>query len=77
VIVPGVAKPPAVPLVRTFTREAGPAWFRAMDKNGDGYVSSREFLGTPEQFRNLDTDGDGLVGPEEAEKAMPPEAKKP
>jgi hypothetical protein len=50
ILVPGLAKPPVVPLTRTFTRDAGPAWFRAMDKNGDGYVSPREFLGTPEQF---------------------------
>ena len=77
VIVPGVAKPPAVPLVRTFTRDAGPAWFRAMDKNGDGYVSPREFLGTPEQFRKLDTNRDGLISPEEAATATPPEVKKP
>lgn len=77
VIVPGVAKPPAVPLVRTFAREAGPAWFRALDKNGDGFVSAREFLGTAEQFRTLDADGDGLVSPDEAEKATPQGGKKP
>jgi hypothetical protein len=77
VIVRGVARPPAVPLVRTFAREAGPAWFRATDRNGDGFVSAREFLGTPEQFRTLDTDGDGLVSPEEAGKARPPEVKAP
>jgi Ca2+-binding EF-hand superfamily protein len=71
VIVQGVARPPAVPLVRTFRRGAGPAWFRAMDRNGDGYVSPREFLGTPEQFRKLDADGDGLISPEEAGKAAP------
>jgi hypothetical protein len=76
VIVPGVAKPPAVPLTRTFTHTAGPQWFRAMDTNGDGYVSLREFLGTPEQFAKLDADGDGLISPEEAEKAIP-ERKKP
>lgn len=77
VIVPGVAKPPAVPLVRTFTRETGPQWFRALDKNGDGFVSAREFVGTAEQFRKLDADGDGLVSPEEAEKATPQGGKKP
>ena len=71
VIVPGVAKPPVVPLIRTFSREGGPAWFRAMDKNGDGYVSPREFLGTPEQFRKIDTNRDGLISPEEADKTSP------
>jgi Ca2+-binding EF-hand superfamily protein len=75
VVVPGVAKPPAVPLVRTFTRTAGPAWFRASDRNGDGYVSRREFLGTPDQFLAIDTNGDGLISPEEAQKATPAEEK--
>lgn len=69
VVVSGVAKPPAVPLTRTLARDAGPQWFRALDRNGDGYVSPREFVGTPEQFRKLDADGDGLISPEEAEKA--------
>lgn len=77
VIVRGVAKPPVVPLVRTFTHVAGPPWFRAMDRNGDGHVSPREFLGTPSQFRTLDTNADGLLGPEEARMASPPEVSKP
>ena len=45
----------------------GPIWFRKMDRNGDGDVSPKEFLGTPEQFRALDADGDGLIDPDEAE----------
>jgi Ca2+-binding EF-hand superfamily protein len=47
----------------------GPRWFRAMDRNGDGYLSPAEFLGPPELFRQIDTDGDGRISPEEAEKA--------
>jgi Ca2+-binding EF-hand superfamily protein len=47
---------------------AGPAWFRRMDRNGDGYVSRREFLGSLAQFKLLDQDGDGLISPAEAEK---------
>ena len=53
----------AVPAAR------GPRWFRAMDRNGDGFVSPQEFLGPPELFRRLDLDGDGLISVEEAERA--------
>jgi Ca2+-binding EF-hand superfamily protein len=57
----------------------GPAWFRKMDRNGDGDVSLREWLGTEEEFRRIDTDGDGLISVQEAERAdaqMKKEAKK-
>ncbi len=47
----------------------GPVWFRKMDRNRDGDVSRREFLGTDEEFRKIDTDGDGLISLDEAEKA--------
>jgi Ca2+-binding EF-hand superfamily protein len=47
---------------------AGPLWFRKMDRNRDGFVSRREFLGTDEEFRQIDTDGDGLISVEEAER---------
>jgi len=48
---------------------AGPAWFRKMDRNRDGDVSRREFLGTREQFDRLDLDHDGLLSPKEAQAA--------
>jgi Ca2+-binding EF-hand superfamily protein len=49
----------------------GPPWFRKMDRNRDGDVSRREFLGTHEQFDRLDRDHDGLLSPGEAEAARP------
>jgi Ca2+-binding EF-hand superfamily protein len=48
---------------------AGPDWFRKMDRNRDGDLSPREFLGSPALFRKLDTDGDGLISAAEAEQA--------
>jgi Ca2+-binding EF-hand superfamily protein len=56
-----------LPLVRDTQR--GPLWYRKMDRNGDGDVSRREFLGTIEQFRRIDSDGDGLIDVGEAERA--------
>lgn len=45
-----------------------PAWFANMDRNRDGDVSAREFLGTPEQFKQFDADHDGLIDLGEATK---------
>ena len=49
--------------------ERGPLWFRKMDRNGDGVVTLREFLGTREDFKRIDTNSDGIITPEEAEAA--------
>jgi hypothetical protein len=38
-----------------------------MDRNGDGFVSRREFLGSREEFDQIDANKDGLISPEEAE----------
>jgi Ca2+-binding EF-hand superfamily protein len=59
----GMIQQPARP------RTAGPLWFRKMDRNHDGDVSRREFLGTDKAFAEIDTDGDGLISLEEAERA--------
>ncbi len=49
----------------------GPPWFQRMDRNRDGDLTRREFLGTREQFQKLDADGDGLMDAKEAEKIAP------
>jgi Ca2+-binding EF-hand superfamily protein len=50
-------------------RVRGPLWFQKMDRNGDGEVSLREWLGSKEDFQRMDTNGDGFISPEEAERA--------
>ncbi len=67
--------PPAVAIAAPFgrggpapERREGPLWFRKMDRNRDGDVSRREFLGSDEQFRKIDKDGDGLISVKEAEE---------
>ena len=51
---------------RPMSRSAAPEWFRKMDKNNDGDISPREWLGTDEDFAGIDTDGDGLISVAEA-----------
>jgi hypothetical protein len=65
----GVAIPASKHSSRRAAVAGGPAWFRAMDRNGDGVISPGEFLGPPELFRQLDTDGDGVISAAEAARA--------
>jgi len=60
---------PGFPGTSSAESPAAPLWFRKMDVNGDGDVSAREWLGSPEDFARIDTDGDGLISLEEAIKA--------
>ena len=48
------------------TPARGPLWFQRMDRNRDGDVSRKEFLGDDKQFAEIDSDGDGLISLEEA-----------
>lgn len=60
---PGLpASPPAE------SPSAAPSWFRRMDRNKDGDVSRREFLGPRAEFDRMDRDHDGLLSAEEAAK---------
>jgi Ca2+-binding EF-hand superfamily protein len=47
----------------------GPIWFYKMDRNGDGVVSLREFLGSRAQFDAIDSDHDGYITLIEAKTA--------
>jgi hypothetical protein len=53
------------------TPTAGPSWYRKMDRNHDGDISEREFLGPPKEFTRLDRDGDHLIDAAEAAQAKP------
>jgi len=48
----------------------GPAWFMAMDRNQDGDVSAREFLGSADSFARLDVNRDRLIDAVEAAAAL-------
>ena len=59
-----------VPRVAAAARApVGPIWFQRMDRNLDGDLTWKEFLGPRHVFEELDADGDGLIDPQEAEKA--------
>jgi Ca2+-binding EF-hand superfamily protein len=46
-----------------------PEWFTRMDRNGDGDLTLKEFLGDKEQFQSLDSNQDGFIEPKEAQAA--------
>jgi|GEM_PF-875209 Ca2+-binding EF-hand superfamily protein len=53
-----------------------PKWFTRMDRNGDGDLTLREFLGTKEGFKKLDTNGDGFIELKEAKAIEKPTTSK-
>jgi hypothetical protein len=63
----------ATSVVSTSTKSRiGPPWFANMDRNHDGDLSLREFLGRLEDFQRLDADRDGLISAVEAQAAKRP-----
>ncbi len=50
-------------------RPVGPIWFQRWDRNNDGDITWREFLGPRDAFEQLDADRDELIDPREAEAA--------
>jgi len=54
-----------LPVVRPTT--TGPEWFQKMDRNQDGDVTWREFLGPRASFDKLDRDGNGWIDEDEAQ----------
>jgi Ca2+-binding EF-hand superfamily protein len=66
----GAAGESTVPRIVAQARTpVGPVWFQRMDRNQDGDLTWKEFLGPRHVFEALDTDHDGLIDPQEAEKA--------
>ena len=53
-------------MARITPTTSGPTWFRKMDRNQDGDVTWREFLGDRSTFERIDTDGNGLIDIDEA-----------
>jgi hypothetical protein len=49
------------------TGPTGPQWFEALDRNADGVVTPREFLGPPSVFKSVDSNDDGIVSVDEAD----------
>ncbi|MBY0232105.1 MAG: EF-hand domain-containing protein [Gemmataceae bacterium] len=70
------AQPTSGMIATPLDLRGAPAWFRKMDKNGDGDLSFREWLGSEEDFKKLDLDGDGLISLDEARKAKADPTKK-
>jgi len=51
------------------TNSDAPQWFTRMDRNGDGDITFKEFLGDKQAFEKLDANHDGFIEPKEAKAA--------
>ena len=56
-------------------RPVGPIWFQRWDRNNDGDITWREFLGPRDAFEQLDADRDELIDPKEAEAVVTAKAE--
>jgi len=63
----GIDQPMQAPDQGARSSGRGPLWFVKMDRNNDGVVSPKEWLGEKEDFDAIDSDHDGLISAEEAE----------
>ena len=52
---------------RSIDLAEAPSWFVNMDRNGDGDLTRKEFLGNSDRFQLLDQDGDKLISAKEAQ----------
>jgi Ca2+-binding EF-hand superfamily protein len=64
-----IARPGSTPAAQPAGANAGPEWFTRMDRNGDGDVTLKEFLGDAAEFKQLDTNADGFIEAKEAAEA--------
>ncbi len=60
------AQPENMEARRPDANRDAPVWFQKMDRNRDGDISNREFLGPPTTFQSIDSNSDGLIDVEEA-----------
>ncbi len=61
---PAMAAQARMPRIRPQT--SGPTWFRKMDRNQDGDLMWREFLGSRQDFDRIDADRNGMIDLNEA-----------
>ena len=66
---PANPRMPQTPVETIKPRLVGPIWFQRWDRNNDGDITWREFLGPRDAFEQLDADRDELIDPKEAEAA--------
>ncbi len=67
---PANPRMPQAPVETIKPRLVGPIWFQRWDRNNDGDITWREFLGPRDAFEQLDADRDELIDPKEAEAAV-------